>query len=335
MKFLRPLSAALAAAVLSLARRLAMTQRQCQRPANLGTDDHHAVQPRRPDQRRLGPGRAEDAGIRVPRHPQGRSRRHRHHGGVHAERQRPDHRPGHRAEERSQQDLGDDDRRQLGRCPSSSSPTTRSADRSCLPRRRRRGSARRRCRSRRSGNTPASNASGLSTTRDRRAMQHRDRVQALVSHRSTPAAAARPACRIRRRRSPSDAADASQLVLPAVRAGHDAGGDRSHRRRPTAGVTVPYIVRVERGTLNRGIYDIAVLFDPTKPAWTALGAAAAVERQGGLHLRRVDRPAAAAVPHRAELGRRHGAVARLHGRRQQPDRLALQLRTARSSPRRR
>jgi hypothetical protein len=29
------------------------------------------------------------------------------------------------------------------------------------------------------------------------------------------------------------------------------------------GVTVPYIVRVERGTLNRGIYDMAVLFDPT------------------------------------------------------------------------
>ena len=36
----------------------------------------------------------------------------------------------------------------------------------------------------------------------------------------------------------------------------------------TTGVTLPYIVRVERGTLNRGIYDIAVLFDPTKPAWT-------------------------------------------------------------------
>ncbi|HMG23514.1 MAG TPA: DUF6351 family protein, partial [Kofleriaceae bacterium] len=31
-----------------------------------------------------------------------------------------------------------------------------------------------------------------------------------------------------------------------------------------AGVTVPFIVRIERGTLNRGIYDIAVLFDPTK-----------------------------------------------------------------------
>ena len=71
----------------------------------------------------------------------------------------------------------------------------------------------------------------------------------------------------------------------------------------TAGLTVPYIVRVERGTMNRGIYDIAVLFDPTKPAWSRARAAAAVERQGALHLRRVHRPAAAAVPQRAELGR--------------------------------
>jgi Tannase-like family of unknown function (DUF6351) len=37
----------------------------------------------------------------------------------------------------------------------------------------------------------------------------------------------------------------------------------------TTRLTVPYIVRVERGTLNRGIYDIAVLFDPSQP-WTAL-----------------------------------------------------------------
>ena len=36
-----------------------------------------------------------------------------------------------------------------------------------------------------------------------------------------------------------------------------------------AGVTVPYIVRVERGTMNRGIYDVAVLFDPNA-GWTAL-----------------------------------------------------------------
>jgi len=39
----------------------------------------------------------------------------------------------------------------------------------------------------------------------------------------------------------------------------------------THGMTVPYIVRVERGTMNRGIYDIVVLFDPTNPTpWTAL-----------------------------------------------------------------
>lgn len=31
---------------------------------------------------------------------------------------------------------------------------------------------------------------------------------------------------------------------------------------------VRYIVRVERGTVNRGIFDVAVLYDPTKP-WTA------------------------------------------------------------------
>ena len=37
----------------------------------------------------------------------------------------------------------------------------------------------------------------------------------------------------------------------------------------THNVTVPYIVRVERGTMNRGIYDVAVLFDPAKP-WSAL-----------------------------------------------------------------
>jgi uncharacterized tannase-like protein DUF6351 len=37
----------------------------------------------------------------------------------------------------------------------------------------------------------------------------------------------------------------------------------------TAGLAVPYIVRVERGTINRGIYDIAVLFDPSQP-WSAL-----------------------------------------------------------------
>jgi hypothetical protein len=31
------------------------------------------------------------------------------------------------------------------------------------------------------------------------------------------------------------------------------------------GETVPYIVRVERGTLDRGIYELAVLYDPSQP----------------------------------------------------------------------
>lgn len=34
-----------------------------------------------------------------------------------------------------------------------------------------------------------------------------------------------------------------------------------------ASTAVPYIVRVERGVINRGIYEVAVLFDPTRP-WT-------------------------------------------------------------------
>ena len=33
------------------------------------------------------------------------------------------------------------------------------------------------------------------------------------------------------------------------------------------GNTVPYIVRTEKGTMNRGIYQVAVLYDPSKP-WT-------------------------------------------------------------------
>jgi len=44
------------------------------------------------------------------------------------------------------------------------------------------------------------------------------------------------------------------------------------------GMEVPYIVRVERGTMNRGIYDIAVLFDPAKP-WTS-GAAPQAQWNG-------------------------------------------------------
>jgi Tannase-like family of unknown function (DUF6351) len=45
-----------------------------------------------------------------------------------------------------------------------------------------------------------------------------------------------------------------------------------------AGVTVPYIVRVERGTLNRGIYDIAVLYDPAQP-WSPVAPQAGWNRK--------------------------------------------------------
>ncbi|MBA3542508.1 MAG: hypothetical protein H0T79_23030 [Deltaproteobacteria bacterium] len=34
-------------------------------------------------------------------------------------------------------------------------------------------------------------------------------------------------------------------------------------------VMIDYVVRVERGTINRAIYQITTLFDPTAPAWTA------------------------------------------------------------------
>ena len=73
---------------------------------------------------------------------------------------------------------------------------------------------------------------------------------------------------------------------------------------------MPYIVRVERGTLNRGIYDIAVLFDPAAPAWTATAPQPQWNGKVVVQLRRLDRPAAPAVPHRAELGRRHRALSR-------------------------
>jgi hypothetical protein len=44
------------------------------------------------------------------------------------------------------------------------------------------------------------------------------------------------------------------------------------------GMKVPYIVRVERGTMNRGIYDLAVLFNPAQP-WTS-GAAPQAQWNG-------------------------------------------------------
>ena len=101
---------------------------------------------------------------------------------------------------------------------------------------------------------------------------------------SRPSSSSSTAPRTRRCSSASARPDpagraAGERLLQAVHGGHPAR--RSGDDHDDDGRTVPYIVRVERGTINRGIYDIAVLFDPTKPLDGAR-AAGAVERQGGL-----------------------------------------------------
>jgi hypothetical protein len=53
-------------------------------------------------------------------------------------------------------------------------------------------------------------------------------------------------------------------------ANYDPSGPRPANMATTTtdqGVTVDYIIRIERGTADRGIHEIAVLYDPTKP-WT-------------------------------------------------------------------
>ncbi len=96
---------------------------------------------------------------------------------------------------------------------------------------------------------------------------------------------------------------------------------------------MPYIVRVERGTINRGIYDIAVLFDPAKP-WSALAPQAQWNGKVVYSFGASTGQPRLQFRSETELGRPRGTVARLHGRRQQPHRFALQLEPLSSSPRR-
>lgn len=110
-----------------------------------------------------------------------------------------------------------------------------------------------------SGNTPGSNASGLSTfavdAKCNIATEYKLFYRTTVANCSTalpdPAGAPTPA---------------NNCFQP-----YTVGSSPANMATTTTstGMTVPYIVRVERGTINRGIYDIAVLFDPSKP-WTAL-----------------------------------------------------------------
>ncbi|HXJ53484.1 MAG TPA: DUF6351 family protein [Burkholderiales bacterium] len=113
-----------------------------------------------------------------------------------------------------------------------------------------------------SGNTPASNASGLTTfaidaqcniaTEFHLFYRTKTAACAFVLPDPSPTTTA-----------PTPANSCFQPYVPGT-----TPADLVASTTTSTGITLPYIVRVERGTLNRGIYDIAVLFDPTKPAWT-------------------------------------------------------------------
>ncbi|HET9625615.1 MAG TPA: DUF6351 family protein [Kofleriaceae bacterium] len=107
-----------------------------------------------------------------------------------------------------------------------------------------------------SGSTPASQASGLSTL----AIDDQCNIATEVKlyYRTTAAncSLARPDP------NPPATAPANACFRPYT-PGAAPPADLAMTTTDT-GVTVPYIVRVERGTLNRGIYDLAVLFDPSK-----------------------------------------------------------------------
>jgi hypothetical protein len=111
-----------------------------------------------------------------------------------------------------------------------------------------------------SGNTPASNASGLSTA----AIDAQCNIATEYSYfyRTTAAgcSTALP--------DPSPPATATNNCFKPYTPGSTPTDLATTTT--TAGATVPYVVRVERGTINRGIYDIAVLYDTTRSGWTPL-----------------------------------------------------------------
>ena len=106
-----------------------------------------------------------------------------------------------------------------------------------------------------SGNTPASNASGLTTT----ALDSQCSIatEYKLFYRTTT-----PGCSTALPDpSPPAPAPTNNCFKP-----YPLGSTPADLAMTTTtdGLTVPYIVRVERGTINRGIYDIAVLYDPTQ-----------------------------------------------------------------------
>jgi hypothetical protein len=113
-----------------------------------------------------------------------------------------------------------------------------------------------------SGNTPASNASGLTTFAFD--SQCNIKTEYKLFYRTTTAgcSSALPDP------SPPAAPPPNNCFKPYTPGSTPADLAMTTT---TTGLTVPYVVRVERGTLNRGIYDIAVLFDTTQTQpWTAV-----------------------------------------------------------------
>src|SRR5882762_4173653 len=105
-----------------------------------------------------------------------------------------------------------------------------------------------------SGSTPASNASGLTTTAFDAQCNIATEYKLFYRTTTAPCSSALP--------DPSPPAPPPPNACFKPYTPGSAPADLATTT--IAGRTVPYIVRVERGTINRGIYDIAVLFDPAR-----------------------------------------------------------------------
>jgi hypothetical protein len=169
------------------------------------------------------------------------------------------------------------------------------------------------------GTTPASNQSGLTTVATD--AQCNIKTEIRLYYRST-AANCQAALPDPNAPTPAPANPCFKTYDPSAPAPADLATTTTD-----AGVTALHRARRARHAEPRHLrYRRAVRPDRRRSEHRveAGRAAEGVERQGGLHVRRVERPAAPAVPLGAELDRRYGAVARLPGRAQQHDGLAVQ-----------
>lgn len=120
------------------------------------------------------------------------------------------------------------------------------------------------------GNVPASNASGLSGAPDANCniatefkLYYRTTTAGCSLGLPDPTAGMAPTATT----VPNNPAPPANACFKPYTAGSTPGDLATTTT--DAGVTVPYIVRLERGTMNRGLYDIAVLHNPAQP-WNAL-----------------------------------------------------------------